>query len=326
MRIYAGIDEAGYGPMLGPLVIGRSVFRINDDDFDNAPPSLWDRWPDAVCQALRDKKHRIAIADSKKVYKPKGGLRNLERGVLGFMRLVDLVPGSVEDLLSMLAIDANCGFGPQPWYTPNGNPPVTIPRDISEPEIKIAGSQLRTAMSGVGDALVNVGAAVVYEDRFNHMVAATRSKAACSWTFVASHLVYIWERFGSEHPYVVVDRQGGRKAYLTPLRLAFDGADFTVLQESKDTSQYRITRQGRSMTVSFETGGETRHLPIALGSMIAKYIRELVMIRFNSFWSQHITDLKPTAGYVQDGRRFMKDIDPALRKLDINPNVLIRQR
>ena len=32
MLVYAGIDEAGYGPMFGPLVIARSVFTLADAD------------------------------------------------------------------------------------------------------------------------------------------------------------------------------------------------------------------------------------------------------------------------------------------------------
>jgi len=30
MLVYAGIDEAGYGPMFGPFVVARSVFKIDE--------------------------------------------------------------------------------------------------------------------------------------------------------------------------------------------------------------------------------------------------------------------------------------------------------
>ena len=42
MLIYAGIDEAGYGPMLGPLCIGGACFRLEHADAQDGPPDLWE--------------------------------------------------------------------------------------------------------------------------------------------------------------------------------------------------------------------------------------------------------------------------------------------
>ena len=39
--IYAGIDEAGYGPMLGPLCVASSVFVLDEHDPAGGPPDLW---------------------------------------------------------------------------------------------------------------------------------------------------------------------------------------------------------------------------------------------------------------------------------------------
>jgi len=41
MLIYAGIDEAGYGPMLGPLCVAGSVFVLPDHDPAAGAPKLW---------------------------------------------------------------------------------------------------------------------------------------------------------------------------------------------------------------------------------------------------------------------------------------------
>ena len=68
-------------------------------------------------------------------------------------------------------------------------------------------------MSKAGVKLLDLGAAVVLEDRFNRMAAATRSKAATCFTFVAAHLRSIWDQFGKNKPMVVVDRQSGRVHY-----------------------------------------------------------------------------------------------------------------
>ncbi|MCH8212384.1 MAG: ribonuclease HII, partial [Planctomycetes bacterium] len=40
MLVYAGIDEAGYGPMLGPLCLGCTVFVLKDYDPCQGAPDL----------------------------------------------------------------------------------------------------------------------------------------------------------------------------------------------------------------------------------------------------------------------------------------------
>lgn len=60
--IRCGIDEAGYGPRLGPLVVGASFIRGG--------------WPTSPCP--------VRVADSKKVYSPAKGLAELERTALSF--------------------------------------------------------------------------------------------------------------------------------------------------------------------------------------------------------------------------------------------------
>ena len=47
---------------------------------------------------------------------------------------------------------------------------------------------------------------------------------------------------------------------------------------------------------------------------------------FNHYWQQHVKPLKRTAGYYQDGHRFLKDIAPAVQALDIERSMLVRSR
>ena len=70
----------------------------------------------------------------------------------------------------------------------------------------------------------------------------------------------------------------------------------------------------------------TRWLPVALASMTAKYHRELAMRAFNHFWCERVPDLKPTAGYPLDAKRFKKAISPLQIKLGIADDCLWRWR
>ena len=70
MYIYAGIDEAGYGPMFGPLLVGRAVFCVPNLEPDAPLPHLWQRLSRVVCRNLSGRKGRIAVNDSKKLTSP----------------------------------------------------------------------------------------------------------------------------------------------------------------------------------------------------------------------------------------------------------------
>src|ERR1051326_1133418 len=82
--ILAGIDEAGYGPLLGPLVVGCSAFEIEGDAMGPLP-CLWKRLRRLVSRNRLRSGRKIQINDSKAVYNPTVGVRELERAVLAVM-------------------------------------------------------------------------------------------------------------------------------------------------------------------------------------------------------------------------------------------------
>jgi len=311
--------------MFGPLVIARSVFVLEGALSDAEPPCLWKAMDKAICRKPSDKRRRIAVNDSKQLYTPAKGLGHLERGVLSFTALAGLDIESLDDLLRGVAYDAPSRQPDQLWYVDDHGGP-TLPAALDRGQLAIARSQLRRAADARAVTLDNLNAAVIYEDRFNQMVKATRSKARCSWTFIGGHLLAIWNKFGEARPLVVLDRQGGRQRYRDALALLFDGAEVDVLGESPLSSDYRIIQGNRTMTVLVQTSSEERHLPVALASMTAKYTRELLMSRFNAFWHDKAPDVRPTAGYAKDGRRFLQDIEPVIQQMGLDPATLVRQR
>ncbi|MFQ5496105.1 MAG: hypothetical protein ACE5EX_12075, partial [Phycisphaerae bacterium] len=76
----------------------------------------------------------------------------------------------------------------------------------------------------------------------------------------------------------------------------------------------------------FTQSGEAHQMPVALASMLSKYLREVLMACFNAYWADRVPGVKATAGYYQDGLRFLKDIQPHLRRLGIERDQLARQR
>ncbi|QQE13327.1 hypothetical protein JD969_07675 [Planctomycetota bacterium] len=341
MFIYAGIDEAGYGPLLGPLLIGRSIFAFHAEDsqsyqWDNLP-NVWNLLEKAVTRKLVGRKHRITIGDSKKLITKAAGVKHLETGLLSFAKLTPswkkyAAPNdpteaaiSLSSLFDLFGEQSHHDLSGMPWYEVNESHPWQLLPTASEAgEIAIASGMLKREMAQVGIEILDLGAAVVFENRFNQMATATRNKASTSFTFVAQHLHHIWQNHGTHNPCVCVDRQGGRTRYLRVLQTNFPDASIRILDESTDRSAYQLTQDNRQMCITFETKGEDKHFPIALASMVCKYSRELLMHRINTFFQSHAPELKPTKGYTQDGRRFLEDLAPLLPSLQIAAEDMMR--
>jgi hypothetical protein len=106
----------------------------------------------------------------------------------------------------------------------------------------------------------------------------------------------------------------------------FDDWSLQILRESDGRSDYVLSRQGHDVRITFCEKAEAQCLPVAVASMISKYLREALMRRFNAYWRLHLPELHPTAGYYGDGVRFLNDIDLKRRELGVSDFDLIRSR
>ncbi|MEM1107688.1 MAG: hypothetical protein AAGH99_03260 [Planctomycetota bacterium] len=334
MFIYAGIDEAGYGPSFGPMTVGRCVLRIPKLEHDAPPPDLWARLNKAVCRRLSGRKGRLVVNDSKKLKTKAAGIKHLEMGCLAFASLMypsaEDGPGNVAEWLDVLGEDSHRSLHGMPWYTVEEvGPWAELPVSADAGELAIARGVLRQTCGRIGVEVADLGCAVVFEDRFNRMTEATKSKAAVSFTFVAGHLQHIWRQYAEHRPTVVVDRQSGRMRYRDVLAMNFPDAEVDVLGESAGRSTYRIQAatgpEAGEMTIHFQTAAEEQHMPVALASMLAKYNRELLMARFQAYFSRILPQIAPTAGYGSDAKRFWQELQPQLSKLGIDPGIVRRR-
>jgi ribonuclease HII len=71
-------------------------------------------------------------------------------------------------------------------------------------------------------------------------------------------------------------------------------------------------------------GADGIRLETALASMFAKYLRESAMVLFNRWWAERVPGIRATAGYPQDARRFIKEIEAA-GAMPENREMLIRR-
>jgi hypothetical protein len=80
MPLLFGMDEAGYGPNLGPLVVSVVVWEVPGEV---GTVDLWREFDGIISPEPATRGTHLQIADSKTVYTPARGLAALEAGVLG---------------------------------------------------------------------------------------------------------------------------------------------------------------------------------------------------------------------------------------------------
>lgn len=298
MGMVAGVDEAGVGPRLGPLVAAAVTLA---GPRGATGDSLWE----ALVPAVSPRQGSLVIADSKMLYRgqrDRAGFRRLEHGVLAVAGTAGKVPGSLGDLLQMVGAAAVVEMEPLPWYQGHL---LRLPRvadlDAIQRDVQCLSARLRE-LDFQPPLLV---CEVVDERAFNHLVANTGGKGDALLEVDARLLRRLPKGAGTVH----LDRLGGRRRYGSWLQEVFPQAFVWTLSEDATASRYRVEwENGTRLEVCVAVGCETRQLPVALASMVAKYIRELHMELLNRFWAARVPDLAPTAGYPADAARFMRQI------------------
>ena len=300
--MYAGIDEAGYGPMLGPLCIGQSALSISNWSPGEKAPDLWGILQQAVGKSKRDAKTKIAVGDSKNLKLANSSvtqhpLVHLERAVLAFLGARD---GEIPTTDIQLFDQLGANLEDQPWYQ---GKPIELPLGTADELLGVDVSFLNTIMRKHQVELIDLRVQIIDVSEFNEIYQAHRSKAAATERGLVNHLERI-NRHATEfdHTRVVCDRQSGRTRYLQILDQIFEG--LVVHEESPRASRYS---HGDELGILLTPKADDAYFPVALASMAAKLVRELAMMRFNRYWSARQAELKPTAGYVQDARRWLND-------------------
>ena len=323
-RIVAGIDEAGYGPLLGPLTLGFSAFRI-----PRGERTLWQMLAPVVARKpkARDTR-RIVVADSKVVFQRSPvGHRRLELTALSFLAQVQGEWPTDGHALLGTAL-AGLGPGPEtlerhPWYS---RLPGELPVWSAGGLVQDAAERLKQKLRRADVEMLAAGARAVPAGELNASFAETENKGLTLWEKTAGIMHGLWDAYGVEGLDLVVDRHGGRMHYAGLLSHYFSEALVEVVREGPKWSAYLLHGDGRKMRVTFVAHGEERSFAVALGSCMAKYVREVSMGAFNAYFGELQDGLKGTAGYWTDGQRWLGDAREAIEKAGVLRDVLVRDR
>ncbi len=326
MRVVAGIDEAGLGPMLGPLAMGWSAFAVPDDG------CLWEHLAPLLSQKPTEDARHLIVADSKVVYtrNPRGA-RRLERTVLAFLGQLSDTPKTARELILRTPKTMRPGelvFERHPWYSELA---PELPHVLPKKELERWTASLRATSAHAGIEFLSGGVALHPAGALNDSYRRTDNKARTLWEKTASILWQLWNEFGDRGVSLTIDRQGGRLHYTDLLIETFPMVHIERLREGREGSEYLLSATDdegttRNMRILFVEKADRTSFAVALASCFAKYGREICMDAFNRYFEALQPGLKPTAGYTTDGRRWVRDADPALKRNSIDTDVLIRER
>ena len=337
MRLVLGVDEAGYGPNLGPLVVAVSAWAVDSrlEVLDGLEPFA----PEFKAASWTPRSAFVPFGDSKKIYQSGKGLAGLNFALRFFESIFEGKPPQKRPWfeLGRLAQEDLSRVELHPWYRCK-NPAKGLGRASQFDENSEASCRFaREKLLKLGVRLIGFRLRVLDEAYFNECVDRLGNKSD-----VLGHisLELAWKVLGEcmdFHSFkgieIYCDRQGGRKKYAGLISQTYERSHqesqvpfCSVVGESPKTSLYSMRHAGIATSIRFQVHGDSL-FPPAAASMVAKWARESLMERFNGYWREVVgPGLKPTAGYAVDAARFARDIEPWITKLAIEKNQWWRRK
>ncbi len=319
MPWHIGIDEAGYGPNLGPFVMTLVACQAPDET------DLWRLLNAGTRRAEEAADHRLVVADSKQVYTPARGWRELERTVLAaapWRQDPDLAATNLHGLLQQLGYEEISHLRREAWFVGA----TALPTAVEPDDLASARGLWQTSNRSAGVAWGYCRCAIVAAPRFNDLIDRWDSKSAVLSVAVTELMRGCLAATPPEPMRFVIDKHGGRNTYSALLQHAFADGIVMAEEEGRLRSAYRVEGLDRPVRILVTPRADVEHFTVALASMVSKYVRELLMREFNRFWVGQVPGLEPTAGYPNDAVRYFEAIRPAMRKLGIAERLVWRSR
>ncbi|MEO9590613.1 hypothetical protein [Rhodopirellula bahusiensis] len=314
------VDEAGYGPKLGPLVIAATRWEgpTQSAEWNDSIAKIWE----VMKTPVRIDGQLIRVDDSKRVFQSRtqrrgdtSPLGNLHR-VLSFAhrsmgktesnwqaRLPRLIPddlacvAEIPWLADMLTPGRWLDDLPDIWLPDESIAPATQAWSIPEWKMTDARARLVTAKSF--NAFCEPSVAGISANKSDLL-------GETSLGLVAS-MMESKELDSHTHGQIFFDRHGGRRYYAGVIAATFPDANIRVVDETSRCSVYDVQTETHQLRMHFTVKGDS-FVPVAMSSLHAKCLREIAMTFLNRYFQDRWVGPEPfqaTAGYPVDADRFL---------------------
>lgn len=296
--LVTGVDENGLGPRLGPLVATALTLRTG-------------RYRRA---GLCDRGLRLGLTDSKDT----GGF-----GRMAFTESVALAlladdtgpPRSADALLQRVFPEVRSTL--RPCCPDPGTADQCWGVDLSLPafggDVALGRARLDALIGRSDLRIVDVQSRVACAGVLNRESTAGRNKLHVDLALFEDLVVGAAQRHGTP-VLAVCGMVGGIRDYasrfgrLSPERVR-------GLSARRGQRRYAVDGLGE---IRFEVDADARHLPVALASIVGKYVREVCMRRIGEFYRRSVPELELASGYHDPvTTRFIEATAPHRRRLQV---------
>jgi hypothetical protein len=320
---WVGIDEAGYGPNLGPLVMTAVMAESSPEN----PPAqrrsrsldFWGDLSSTVDRAGGDP-DRLWVDDSKAIFCGGKGRCRLETTCLAAIHAAgNALPRTWKTLLETLGAGTLDEVELSPWLEV-GQQEGDGPSIAGEPGLESLLAQRPLVPRCRTWQITVVRTVVVGPSLFNSRLSDQGLKSAVHYEAFERLLAWVWDRAADGALTLVLgDKHGGRHYYYGPLTRSFPETWIDRGPEGPDLSRYTLRDQTRRVEVSLAPRADQNDGLVALASIVSKTIRELWMDVFNGYWCARVPGLRPTAGYPNDAKRFRTAIEAVAAEQKCDP-------
>ncbi|MFH0924570.1 MAG: hypothetical protein V1872_02900 [bacterium] len=308
-----GIDENGFGPKLGPLIVTGSIFEF----CDNSLLTIWDKKnkeQTSFSSIFQKKDHNTTLSskvkDSKVIFKNdlKSKAKGEDIALSYYYLLFQSYPNDVDDFINSISLPplfSNISSCENKYHKICWTPKLTIP---------VWGNSLPTISSTLKTNLLEVKSVVCCPGEFNMRLKRKPNKILLNLSYFERLINYFSHTYGSNILYLC-GKVGGIKDYLKYSSFLSKDHQCQSLAIHEDFSTYYSSSLG---IISFIKNGDQGEFPIALASIFGKYIREIFMERLNNNFSPEIRNNRFISGYYNSiTDQFIKNVFDNQTTLDI---------
>lgn len=250
--LYLGIDENGYGPLMGPL-IATGIAGTSDLE------SAW----------LKD------ISDSKKIFTKHDRIKTIEKISLSLFKIVfNKLPESVFELFEKTE-DSKCSYGSICWEKM-----PEIPVNNFKDEIDNYTQYLYEFCEKKGISIKSIQSEVLCVKEFNQLCRKNLKKDYINFL----QFKKIIEKNQDFHQEILVKagKIGGRKNYQSFLKKTMSEWEIETAKEDFNISEYLLKKGINKIILRFVKDVEERSFLAVLAGIYGKYVRELIMTAINN--------------------------------------------